>query len=60
MLILTRRVGEAIRIGSDTKIIVVKIDRSRVTVGIEAPANVRVDREEIFVLRQAAARQRNS
>jgi carbon storage regulator len=47
MLVLTRRQGESIVIGNDIKITVVSLGPGRVKLGIEAPPNVRVDREEI-------------
>jgi carbon storage regulator len=47
MLVLTRRPGESIVIGSDIKLTVVTVGPGRVKIGIEAPPNVRIDREEI-------------
>ncbi|MBA2225955.1 MAG: carbon storage regulator CsrA [Thermogemmata sp.] len=47
MLVLTRRQGESIVIGNDIKITVVSLGPGRVKLGIEAPPQVRVDREEI-------------
>ena len=47
MLVLTRRPSEAIIIGNNIKITVVSVGPGRVKLGIEAPANVRVDRQEI-------------
>jgi len=47
MLILTRREGEIIRIGKDIEVSIVAINKSQVRVGIKAPNNVAVDREEI-------------
>ena len=47
-LVLTRRVGETIVIGDDIRITVVQVDRSNsVRLGILAPKEVRIDREEI-------------
>lgn len=51
MLILTRKTGEAIIIDGKTKVIVDRIDGSRVRLAIEAPDGIRVDREEIAILR---------
>ena len=48
MLILTRRVGEALMVGDDTKIVVLGIKGSQIRLGINAPKNVVVHREEIF------------
>lgn len=47
MLVLTRRIGEAIVIGNDIRITVVNVGPGRVKIGIQAPDNVRVDREEV-------------
>ncbi len=49
MLILTRRLGESITIGDDIKISVLGIHGRQVRIGIEAPADVVVHREEIYV-----------
>lgn len=48
MLILTRKVGEAIAIGEDIKITVLGIQGKQVKLGIAAPGKVSVYREEIF------------
>lgn len=56
MLILTRRVGETIRIGEDIEIKVMTVNGSQVRLGIAAPRNVTVDREEIFERKQAEQR----
>jgi carbon storage regulator len=48
MLILTRRVGERLMIGDKITVCVLSVRGSQVRVGIEAPANVAVHREEIY------------
>jgi carbon storage regulator len=48
MLVLTRRVGESIRIDGDIVVKVVDLDSRHVKLGIEAPKNVSVNREEIY------------
>ena len=48
MLVLTRREGEALRIGPDISVRVVSMRGNRVRLAIEAPAGVTVHREEIF------------
>ena len=48
MLVLTRRLGESITIGDNVKIIVVEIDRNQVKVGIEAPREIEIYREELY------------
>jgi carbon storage regulator len=47
MLILTRRAGEAVRIGADIEVTVMAVNGSQVRIGINAPRDVAVDREEI-------------
>jgi carbon storage regulator len=48
MLVLTRRPGEQIVIGNGIRVTVVSVGPGRVKLGIEAPAHVRVDRQEVF------------
>jgi carbon storage regulator len=48
MLILTRRVGESIIIGDDTAITVLNVKGNQVRLGVNAPKNVSVHREEIY------------
>ena len=48
MLILTRRVGETIVIGDDVTFTVLAIRGNQVRLGITAPQNVSVHREEIY------------
>ena len=47
MLVLSRLVGESLRIG-DIKVTVVKVAGDRVRLGIEAPPDVPVHREEVY------------
>ncbi len=47
MLVLSRKLGEKILIGDQIVVTVVKIDRNQIRLGIEAPAEVAVYREEI-------------
>ena len=49
MLVLTRKVGEAIAIGDQITIKVVEVKGSQVRIGIEAPADFRIYREEIYL-----------
>jgi carbon storage regulator len=48
MLILTRRIGEALMIGDQIKVIVMQVNGSQIRLGIEAPKDVAVHREEIY------------
>ena len=48
MLILTRKVGESINIGTNIKVTVINIEGGQVRVGIDAPRDVIVHREEIY------------
>ena len=48
MLILSRMVGERIMIGDDIEVIVREIRGDQVRLGIVAPANVAVHRQEIY------------
>ena len=52
MLVLTRKVGEKLVIGNTIRISVVSIGPGRVKLGIEAPADVTIDREEIHERKQ--------
>ncbi len=48
MLVLSRKLSEGIRIGDNVRIIVVKIERNGVRLGIEAPDDVSIVREELL------------
>jgi carbon storage regulator len=49
MLILTRKAGESLFIGSDVKVTVIEVNRSQVRIGIMAPSEVVVHREEVYL-----------
>jgi carbon storage regulator len=48
MLVLTRKLGESIRIGDDIIVKIVDLDGRHVKLGIEAPKSIAVNREEIY------------
>lgn len=48
MLILTRRVGEAVMIGDEVTVTILGVKGNQVRLGIDAPKTVAVHREEIF------------
>lgn len=49
MLILTRRIGENIRIGTKVSITVFEVKGDQVKVGVDAPKSISVHREEIYL-----------
>ncbi|TFE03943.1 carbon storage regulator CsrA [Jeotgalibacillus salarius] len=49
MLVLTRKTGEAIRIGDDIEITVLSVQGDQVKLGIDAPKHVEIHRKEIFI-----------
>lgn len=57
MLILTRRVGETVMIGNDITVTVLGVKGNQVRVGVNAPKEVQVHREEIYerIKREQAA-----
>ena len=48
MLILTRRVGETVVIGGDVDVTVLGVKGNQVRIGVKAPRDVAVHREEIY------------
>jgi carbon storage regulator len=48
MLILTRRPSEVIRIGADIEVTILSVKGNQVRIGVNAPRNVEVHRDEIF------------
>lgn len=48
MLVLSRKPGESVNIGDEVKITVLSISGKQVRIGIEAPSEIAVHREEIY------------
>jgi carbon storage regulator len=48
VLILTRRIGETLMIGNEVTVTVLSVKGNQVRIGIEAPKDVAVHREEIY------------
>jgi carbon storage regulator len=51
MLVLTRRIGEEIVIGGNIRVTVVAVEGNKVRLGVTAPRDVTVDRQEVHVRR---------
>ncbi|WP_435011017.1 carbon storage regulator [Tundrisphaera lichenicola] len=49
MLVLSRKLGQRCQVGHDIRITIVKIDRNSVRIGIEAPDDVKIHREEVAI-----------
>ncbi len=49
MLILTRRIGESLVIGDDVNIILLGVQGQQARIGIEAPRDISVHREEVYL-----------
>lgn len=49
MLVLTRKVGEAVQIGPDITVRVARLDGGSVRLAIEAPPSVRIFRDEVYL-----------
>jgi carbon storage regulator len=48
MLVLSRKPGEKVRIGKDITLVVLGVSGSRVRIGLAAPAQIRIVRQELF------------
>ena len=53
MLVLTRRPGERLIIDGDIAVTVLRVNENQVVIGIDAPKEVPVDREEIHLRKEA-------
>ena len=59
MLILTRRVGETLMIGDNVTVTVLGVKGNQVRIGVNAPKEVSVHREEIYIRIQEEKEQNN-
>jgi carbon storage regulator len=57
MLVLSRKLNQAIMVGDNVRIVVVSVDRDQVKLGIDAPREIPVHRSEVFDEIQRANRQ---
>jgi carbon storage regulator len=48
MLVLTRKLGEVIRVGDTVTVRILEVKGNQVRLGVEAPADVRIYREEVY------------
>ncbi len=60
MLVVSRKKNERVVINENIVITIVEVRGDKVRIGIEAPAHIAVDREEIWVLKQAEKAQKES
>ena len=49
MLVLTRKIGESIKINDDIKVTIIEVKGKNIRLGIEAPKTTKVYREEVFL-----------
>ncbi|SES71700.1 carbon storage regulator [Salinibacillus kushneri] len=52
MLVLTRKAGESIQIGDDVEVKIVGVDGDQIKLGIDAPKDVDIHRQEIYQMIQ--------
>lgn len=49
MLVLTRKVGESVKIGDDIELKVLSIDGEQIKIGINAPKEIAIHRKEVYL-----------
>ena len=60
MLVFSRKKNDRVMINDNIVITIVEIRGDKVRIGIEAPAHIGIDREEIWMLKQAEKAQKES
>jgi carbon storage regulator len=55
MLVLSRRVGQQIRIGQSVVVTLLKVERNKARIGVDAPPNIPVYRQELLEFEKARA-----
>lgn len=55
MLVLTRKVSQKLVVGNDVTITVVRVEGNKVRLGIQAPAEVPIFRQEVLINKEALA-----
>ncbi len=60
MLILTRRIGEAVKIGDTIDVMILGVKGNQVRIGVNAPKDVPVHREEVYSRIKEEQRQQNN
>jgi carbon storage regulator len=49
MLVLTRKVGESVKIGNDIELTILSIDGEQIKLGIDAPKEITIHRKEVYL-----------
>lgn len=49
MLVLTRKTGEAVKIGNDIELKILSIDGEQIKLGIDAPKHIAIHRKEVYL-----------
>lgn len=57
MLVLSRNVGERIMVGEDIVITLIRAEHGKAKIGVEAPAGITIDREEVYQQKLARAQE---